>query len=130
MKVKNLQRGTANAVALGEKPPNASAMSDMVVLCAAFNSFLCMSAMRCTNFSALRYLPAKIQAKRKIRAKKEGHRKTRALISVKVKNLQRGTANAVELGGKATVCISCVLCGVLMSKQQPFFVHVSHAQVA
>jgi len=25
---------------------------------------------------------------------------------MKVKNLQRGTANAVELGGKATVCIS------------------------
>ena len=71
-----------------------------------------------------------IQAKRKIWAKKEGHRKTRALISVKVKNLQRGTANAVELGGKATVCISYVLFGVLMSKQQPFFVHVSHAQVA
>jgi hypothetical protein len=62
-----------------------------------------------------------------IRAKKEGHRKTRALISVKVKNLQRGTANAVELGGKATVCISYVRYGALMSKQQPFFVHVSHA---
>ncbi|MDR6669227.1 hypothetical protein J2X71_005510 [Rhizobium sp. 1399] len=124
MKVKNLQRGTANAVALGEKPPNASAMSDMVVLCAAFNTFLCMSAMHCTNFSALRYLPTKI------RAKKEGHRKTRALISVKVKNLQRGTANAVELGGKATVCISYVRYGALMSKQQPFFVHVSHAWVA
>jgi hypothetical protein len=45
VKVKNLQRGTANAVALGEKPPNASAMSDMVVLCAAFNTFLCMSAL-------------------------------------------------------------------------------------
>lgn len=27
-------------------------------------------------------------------------------LSVKVKNLQRGTADAVELGGKATVCIS------------------------
>jgi hypothetical protein len=27
-------------------------------------------------------------------------------IGMKVKNLQRGTANAVELGGKATVCIS------------------------
>ncbi|WP_411197090.1 hypothetical protein, partial [Rhizobium sp.] len=40
------------------------------------------------------------------KAKKEGHWKTRALISVKVKNLQRGTANAVELGGKATMCIS------------------------
>jgi hypothetical protein len=40
------------------------------------------------------------------KTKKEGHWKTRALISVKVKNLQRGTANAVELGGKATVCIS------------------------
>ena len=82
------------------------------------------------NFSALRYLPIKIQAKSKNRAKKEGHRKTRALISVKVKNLQRGTANAVELGGKATVCISYVRYGALMSKQQPFFVHVSHAWVA
>ena len=64
------------------------------------------------------------------KAKKEGHWKTRALISVKVKNLQRGTANAVELGGKATVCISYVRYGALMSKQQPFFVHVSHAWVA
>jgi len=86
--------------------------------------------MHCTNFSALRYLPTKIQAKSKVRAKKEGHRKTRALISVKVKNLQRGTANAVELGGKATMCISYVRYGALMSKQQPFFVHVSHAWVA
>jgi hypothetical protein len=66
----------------------------------------------------------------KIQAKKEGHRKTEALISVKVKNLQRGTANAVELGGKATVCISYVRYGALMSKRQPFFVHVSHAWVA
>jgi hypothetical protein len=32
-------------------------------------------------------------------------------IGMKVKNLQRGTANAVELGGKATVCISCVRYG-------------------
>ena len=31
---------------------------------------------------------------------------------MKVKNLQRGTANAVELGGKATVCISYVRYGV------------------
>jgi hypothetical protein len=130
VKVKNLQRGTANAVALGEKPPNASAMCDMVLPCAAFNSFLCMPAMHCTNFSALRYLPTKIEAKGKIQAKKEGHRKTRALISVKVKNLQRGTANAVELGGKATVCISYKRYGALMSKRQPFFVHVSHAWAA
>jgi len=32
-------------------------------------------------------------------------------IGMKVKNLQRGTANAVELGGKATVCISYVRYG-------------------
>jgi hypothetical protein len=96
VKVKNLQRGTANAVALGEKPRSASAMCDMVVLWAGFNALLCMAVMRCTIFAAMR----------ENWAKKEGHWKTRALISVKVKNLQRGTANAVELGGKATVCIS------------------------
>ena len=65
-----------------------------------------------------------------IRAKKEGHWKTRALISVKVKNLQRGTANAVELGGKATMCISYVRYGGLLGKQQPVFVHASHACLA
>ncbi len=50
------------------------------------------------------------------KAKKEGRWKTRALIIVKVKNLQRGTANAVELGGKATMCISYVRYGGLMGK--------------
>jgi hypothetical protein len=43
---------------------------------------------------------------RKIRAKKEGHRKLGALYRYEGLNLQRGTANAVELGGKATMCIS------------------------
>jgi hypothetical protein len=71
-------------------------MCDMVVYWAAFNAFLCMSAMHRTNYAAVRHL----------RTKKEGHRKIGALIGMKVKNLQRGTANAVELGGKATVCIS------------------------
>ncbi|MGO8506766.1 hypothetical protein AB9F35_36380, partial [Rhizobium leguminosarum] len=58
---------------------------------------------------------------------KEGHWKTRALISVKVKNLQSGTANAVELGGKATMCISYERYGGLLGKRQPSFVHASHA---
>ncbi|MFS2176221.1 hypothetical protein ACVITL_003167 [Rhizobium pisi] len=123
MKVKNLQRGTANAVVLGEKPQNASAGMDMVLPCAGFNAFLCMSAMRRTIF-------LRCGIYRGGKAKKEGHWKTRALISVKVKNLQRGTANAVELGGKATMCISYVRYGRLMGKQQPFFVHASHAPSA
>ncbi|WP_167332650.1 hypothetical protein [Rhizobium freirei] len=49
MKVKNLQRGTANAVELGGKPPCASAECDMVVKWAGFNSALCISAMRHTR---------------------------------------------------------------------------------
>jgi hypothetical protein len=120
VKVKNLQRGTANAVVLGEKPRNASAERDMVLPWAGFNAFLCMPAMRRTNF--LRCSIASVG-----KAKKEGRWKTRALISVKVKNLQRGTANAVELGGKATMCISYVRYGGLMGKRQPTFAHVSHA---
>ncbi|WP_183934448.1 hypothetical protein [Rhizobium lentis] len=79
--------------------------------------------MRRTNF--LRRSIAK-----RVKAKKEGRWKTRALISVKVKNLQRGTANAVELGGKATMCISYVRYGGLMGKRQPTFVHASHALFA
>jgi hypothetical protein len=67
---------------------------------------------------------------RSCKAKKEGRWKTRALISVKVNNLQRGTANAVELGGKATMCISYVRYGGLMGKRQPSFVHASHAHNA
>src|SRR3546814_2179945 len=38
VKVKNLQRGTADAVELGGKPPCASAMCDMVVFCASNNA--------------------------------------------------------------------------------------------
>ncbi|QAS79099.1 hypothetical protein CO657_13930 [Rhizobium acidisoli] len=120
VKVKNLQRGTANAVVLGEKPQDASAEIDMVLPWAGFNAFLCMPAMRRTIFLRRSILRAR-------KAKKEGHWKTRALISVKVKNLQRGTANAVELGGKATMCISYVRYGGLMGKRQPLFVHASHA---
>ncbi|SDJ14357.1 hypothetical protein SAMN05428983_0349 [Agrobacterium fabrum] len=41
-----------------------------------------------------------------LRVKKEGRRIDQGPLSVKVKNLQRGTADAVELGGKATVCIN------------------------
>ncbi|WP_112823769.1 hypothetical protein [Neorhizobium huautlense] len=48
-------------------------------------------------------------------------------ISVKVKNLQRGTAAAVELGGKATMCISCVRYGGFLCSEQCSFVQVSHA---
>jgi hypothetical protein len=62
--------------------------------------------------------------------KKRGPPKDRGPYRCEGQNLQRGTANAVELGGKATVCISYVRYGALMSKQQPFFVHVSHAWVA
>ena len=47
----------------------------------------------------------------KIGQKKRATGKPGPFISVKVKNLQRGTANAVELGGKATVCISYVRYG-------------------
>ena len=42
---------------------------------------------------------------------KKGPPENRGPIGMKVKNLQRGTANAVELGGKATVCISYVRYG-------------------
>jgi hypothetical protein len=52
--------------------------------------------MHCTNYAAMQ----------RIWAKKEGLRKLGALLGVKVKNLQRGTANAAELGGKAAMCIS------------------------
>ena len=38
MKVKNLQRGTADAVELGGKPPCASTECDMVVFCAVNNA--------------------------------------------------------------------------------------------
>ncbi|XAZ22224.1 hypothetical protein LVY75_25905 [Sinorhizobium sp. B11] len=106
-------------------------MSDMVVLCAAFNSLLCMPAMRCTKFFRTAVSSDKNSGKKqKSGKKKRATGKPGPFISVKVKNLQRGTANAVELGGKATVCISYVRYGALMSKQQPFFVHVSHAWVA
>ncbi|MEF3135719.1 hypothetical protein OS035_30255, partial [Rhizobium sp. 268] len=50
VKVKNLQRGTANAVVLGEKPQDASAERNMVLPWAGFNAFLCMPAMRRTIF--------------------------------------------------------------------------------
>jgi hypothetical protein len=40
------------------------------------------------------------------KTKKRAIGKSEALIGMKVKNLQRGTAAAVELGGKATMCIS------------------------
>jgi hypothetical protein len=49
---------------------------------------------------------------RKIRAKKEGHRKLGALYRYEGINLQRGTANAVELGGKPP-CASAELDMVL-----------------
>ncbi len=45
------------------------------------------------------------------RAKKRASGVNQGPIGMKVKNLQRGTANAVELGGKATVCISYVRYG-------------------
>jgi len=38
--------------------------------------------------------------------KKRAAGRNQGPIGMKVKNLQRGTASAVELGGKATVCIS------------------------
>jgi hypothetical protein len=46
---------------------------------------------------------------------------------MKVKNLQRGTANAVELGGKATMCISCGRYDANLCNAQCFFVHGSYA---
>jgi hypothetical protein len=84
------------------------------------NACLRMPAMRCTIFCC--------NAKKS--GKKRGPPKDRGPYRCEGQNLQRGTANAVELGGKATVCISYVRYGALMSKQQPFFVHVSHAWVA
>lgn len=48
-------------------------------------------------------------------------------IGVKVKNLQRGTAAAVELGGKATMCISCGRYAANLCSAQCFFVHGSYA---
>jgi hypothetical protein len=48
-------------------------------------------------------------------------------IGVKVKNLQRGTAAAVELGGKATMCISYVRYDANLCSAQCFFVHGSYA---
>src|SRR3546814_14561097 len=45
VKVKNLQRGTADEVELGGKPPCASAMCDMVVFCASNNAQMCSPAM-------------------------------------------------------------------------------------
>ncbi|MBP2444762.1 hypothetical protein JOH51_002201 [Rhizobium leguminosarum] len=62
-----------------------------------------------------------------LRQKKRATGKPGPFISVKVKNLQRGTANAVEVGGKATMCISYERYGGLMCKQQPLFVHASYA---
>lgn len=52
---------------------------------------------------------------------------SRALVIVKVKNLQRGTADAAELGGKAAVCISCVRYDAFMGRLQLFFVQDRHA---
>jgi len=49
---------------------------------------------------------------------------------MKVKNLQRGTANAVELGGKATMCISWNRYGGLVCRLQLYFVHISYASYA
>jgi hypothetical protein len=46
---------------------------------------------------------------------------------MKVKNLQRGTAAAVELGGKATMCISCERYDLLLCSAQCFFVQGSYA---
>jgi len=47
LKVKNLQRGTAAAVALGGKShQNASAEGDMMVFQAYINQLMCMPAMR------------------------------------------------------------------------------------
>ena len=51
-------------------------------------------------------------------------------IGVKVKNLQRGTAAAVELGGKATMCISYGRYDANLCTAQCFFVHGSYALVA
>ncbi len=59
-------------------------------------------------------------------AKKEGQRKTAALLSVKVKNLQRGTVDAMDLGG-ATECINCKLYGNSLGKRQAIIVQCSHA---
>ncbi|KQO82229.1 hypothetical protein [Rhizobium sp. Leaf262] len=52
---------------------------------------------------------------------------SRALVSVKVKNLQRGTADAAELGGKAAVCISYVRYDAFLGSIQLFFVQASPA---
>ncbi|WFU00495.1 hypothetical protein QA648_09910 [Rhizobium sp. CB3171] len=66
----------------------------------------------------------------RIWAKKEGHRNNQGPIGVKVKNLQRGTAAAVELGGKATMCISYVRYDANLCSAQCFFVHGSYAFAA
>ena len=49
VKVINLQRGTADAAALGGKPPCASTTGDMVVSCARHNGARRMPDMRPTH---------------------------------------------------------------------------------
>jgi hypothetical protein len=62
------------------------------------------------------------------RAKKEGHWIAPGPYKCEgQKNLQRGTAAAAELGGKAAMCISCERYGGFLCSEQYSFVQDSHA---
>jgi hypothetical protein len=91
MKVMNLQRGTAFAVELGGKPPCASAAGNMTSKWAGGNSFFVQGSyafVHCSKF-------------REKNTKKRAAGKNQGPIGMKAINLQRGTAAAVELGGKS-----------------------------
>ena len=94
----NLQRGTANAVELGGK-------ATVCISCVRYDVNLCSAQCFFVHGS---YAFATAGSKK---AKKRAAGVNQGPIGMKVKNLQRGTANAVELGGKATVCISYVRYG-------------------
>ncbi|MDB5525321.1 MAG: hypothetical protein JWM58_3084 [Rhizobium sp.] len=89
-----LQRGTANAAALGGKPPCASTTGDMAVFCALHKRGRRMPAMQLGRWSG-------DVAAVGIPGKKRGPRENSGPYKCEGKlYLQRGTANAAALGGK------------------------------
>ncbi|AKH99464.1 hypothetical protein IMCC20628_00740 [Hoeflea sp. IMCC20628] len=119
MKVKNLQRGTVHAAALG------GVVRHECINCEPYGALLCIAQGfdaqgSHANTACLKY-----------RAKKWASRLLSGPIGMKVKNLQRGTAHAATLGGVGRqVCISYKRYGALLCNVQGSGVHVSHAITA
>jgi len=64
---------------------------------------------------------------RDLDGKKSGPTENRGPLSVKVKNLQRGTAETTELGGKPSCCINRGCYARFLTKWKTFFVQGSYA---